>query len=294
MKKLFFLIPVVLFIWGVYFLYQRPEGDKVLSPRYIDYVDFPKKDIESEYFVTLKVGVVTKPYSENKNENIAEILRIIEQSASKQVDMKLIVFGEASLGLYNKGGDRKKYIQNIAEPLPGPLTRKLSLYAQKYNLYIASGLIEIKKKQYYNSLFVINPKGKIETVHRKMLLNDIDSANGIIKADSNYETFQIDVFKFGLALSNDLNEKWLYEKYKKEKIDALIYSHVSTEFSFLGRWLNCWPYSKMYNCWILGAGRYGTEEGVEYAGNVFISSPAGYLHYEEKPADNLFVYKIGK
>lgn len=61
-----------------------------------------------------------------------------------------------------------------AEPVPDGLTCNfLSEQARKYQLYICSGLIEKAGKKVYNSAVIINPKGEVILLHRKLYELDI-------------------------------------------------------------------------------------------------------------------------
>lgn len=290
MKKIILLVIIGAIAFGVYMLYKKSENDSLITPRLIDFIDFPVKENPSKYFKTLKTVVVSLPSRAEKKENMDNIRSMIEKALKDDIDLKLIVFGEASLGLYNGGN---KYEREIAETIPGPLTKMLSYYTMHYNIHIAAGLIELKEGKLYNSLVVVDPTGEVCAVHRKMLLHSVDEANGITKAEPNYQVINIDGFKFGLSICADANDKWLFTQYKNENIDALIYS-ISSEIPWFSKWLNCWPYSKLYNAWILAANRSGREGEQNYSGALFISSPGGYMYYAENPDGNKLVARIGK
>ncbi len=293
MKKIILAVIILFILIGAYFLYRKPGGEYLITPRLIDFIDFPQKEDSAKYFLTLKVAVASMLHYENKEENIKEIERIIEKTVIDYPDVKLIAFGEASLGLYSIGKRGRKYMWSIAEPLNGRFIKKLAYFTERYNVYIAVGIIEAKEGKLWNSLVVINPKGKIEAVHRKMLLNSVDERNGITKSDANYQVFEVEAFKIGLAIGSEADDRWLHEQYKNEKINALI-CPLTSELSFMSKWLNCWPYGKLYNAWIISPNRYGTEDELEYDGIVFAAAPTGYMHYSERPENNIFIYTIGK
>jgi predicted amidohydrolase len=289
MKKIIFLILVIIIALGVFALYKKPGNDSLISPRLVDFINFGSKDISGNYFRTIKAVIVSLPTHPDKKENMDNIRSMIEKALEDDIDLKLIVFGEATLGTYN-GGD--KYTRGIAESIPGPLTKLLTEYTTKFNIHISAGLIEAKEGKLFNSLVVVDPDGKI-TIHRKMLLHQIDEANGITQAEPNSQVVTIDGFKFGLSICADANDKWLYEQYKKENIDGLIYS-ITSEVPWLSKWLYYWPYGKMYNAWILAANRSGTEGEEKYDGTIFAAHPNGYMEYADNPSNYKLVVKIGK
>jgi predicted amidohydrolase len=290
MKKIILLLVLGAIAYGFYILYKKPGGDSILTPRLIDFVNFGSKENPSQFGRTLKTVIACLPSRPSKRENVDNIKTTIEKALEDDIDLKLIVFGEASLGLYG-GGD--KYQRSVAETIPGPFTKMLAYYTMHYNIHIAVGLIELKEGRLYNSLVVVDPLGNVCAVHRKMLLHSIDEANGITKAEPNYQVVTIDGFRFGLAICADANDRWLFEQYKKENLDGLI-APVSSQVPGFSKWLNYWPYGKMYGTWILAANRYGREGEQEYDGTVFAASPRGYLNYAEIPNGNKMVAIIGK
>ncbi len=290
MKKIILLLILGAIAYGAYVLFRNPGELNSITPRIIDYFDFPVKENPSKYVRTLKAAVISLPSHPDKKENIDKIKSIIENTLADDIDVKLIIFGETSLGLYN-GGD--KYQKNIAETIPGPFTKILADYAMRNNIHIAAGMAEWKEGKLYNSLVVVDPFGKIAAVHRKRIFNSIDEANGFTKADLNHQVVTVDGFRFGLALSGEADDKWLFDQYQKENLDALI-CPVSSEIPWYSRWLDYWPYAKKYKAWILSPNRVGTEGGVDFDGTVFVASPGGYIDFRENPANNKLVYLIGK
>lgn len=290
MKKIILLIILGSMAYGAYVLFRNPGDLNSIAPRVIDYFDFPVKENPSRYVRTIKTAVISLPSHPDKKENINNIKSIIERTIADDIDIKLIVFGEVTLGLYN-GGD--KYQRNIAESIPGPFTKILADYAMRFNIHIAAGMVELKEGKLYNSLIVVDPFGKVAAVHRKMLFNRIDDMNGFTKADPNHQVVTVDGFRFGLALSGEADDIWLFEQYKKENLDALI-CPVSTEIPWYSRWLDFWPYSKKYKAWIIAPNRSGVEGGLNFDGTVFIAAPGGFIEYRENPDNYKFVSVIGK
>lgn len=290
MKKIILLAVIAAIALGFYTLYKKPGDDSLITPRPIDFINFASKENLSKFFRTLKAVVVSLPSNPDKKVNMDNIKSTIEKALEDDIDLKLIVFGESSLGLYSGG---EKYQRSIAETIPGPLTKMLSYYTMHYNIHIAVGLTELKEGKLFNSLVVVDPEGKVNAVHRKMLLHSIDETNGITKAEPNHQVVTIDGFRFGLAICADANDKWLYDQYKKENLDGLI-CPISSEVPWISKWLNYWPYGKIYNAWILAANRVGREGDQVYDGTVFAASPRGYLDYAENSGRNKLVVLIGK
>ncbi len=290
MKKIILLIFLAAAAYGIYLLYQKPGNSQLLTPRPVDYINFPIKKNPAGYFRTIKTVVFSLPADPVKKNNTELIKSSIESALKDDIDLKLIVFGEASLGSYIGGN---KYMRGIAETIPGNFTNMLAGYTVRYNIYIAAGLIEAKDGKLYNSFIVVNPEGKIEAVHRKMLLSSIDESNGISKAGFNFQVADVDGFRCGIAIGDEINDRKLWEEYQKENLDAVI-NPSSADIPWISRWLDYWPYGKIYNSWIISPGRWGVEGEQIYNGTIFICSPDGYLNYSDKQGYNKLVGLIGK
>jgi len=225
----------------------------------------------------IKVAVTSLQTMSNKDSCITQIINLAEEIKKKEVDTRLIVFGEASLGLYFDSSAPNKYQKNIAETIPGNSTDILGKVAKKLSVYLAIGLIEKAGDTLYNSMVVFDTSGNIIATHRKSLLHDYDVQNGITSAVDNAPTFYIDNFKIGLSICADANSKWLINTYKEKQIDGLIYS-VTSNVPWICRQMDYWPMAKKYNAWILASNRFGKEGKDDYTGFIFIADNKGAIH----------------
>ncbi len=56
----------------------------------------------------------------------------------------------------------------LATPVPGPVSDRLCVMAQRFNIYLASGITEKDGEATYNSALLISPEGEILLKHRKI------------------------------------------------------------------------------------------------------------------------------
>jgi predicted amidohydrolase len=112
----------------------------------------------------------------DKKENLAKFLDLIEEGASKGVD--LLVLPEVGLQGYadfsfsqgtQEQAEQKQYYQSEAEPIPGPSTEIIRLAAKKHGMYVQMGMAEssLHGNAIFNSAVLIGPEG-VASVYRKM------------------------------------------------------------------------------------------------------------------------------
>ena len=61
-----------------------------------------------------------------------------------------------------------------ADTIPGVFSDKLCCFSKQYHIYICAGLTEKTNQGNYNSAVLINPKGQIETIYRKINLLEVE------------------------------------------------------------------------------------------------------------------------
>ncbi len=67
--------------------------------------------------------------------------------------------------------------RQLAEPIPGPHSQRLAQAAQQAGIFVVAGLVERAGDQLYNAAVLIDPRGKILLVHRK--INELDIAHDL-------------------------------------------------------------------------------------------------------------------
>jgi predicted amidohydrolase len=93
-----------------------------------------------------------------------------------------------------------------AEPVPaGSTATLLSTLARKHKVYICSGLIEKDGEVVYNSAVLIDPKGEVILLHRK--LNELDIGHPYYALGDRLNVCQTEFGTFGLMICADANTK---------------------------------------------------------------------------------------
>jgi predicted amidohydrolase len=294
LKRTILIIGGIFFLWFViHLLFKKPEIPDMETMSLQEWFRIPSPVKVKDMKYKIKVVATSLQTMSNKDSCLTQIIDLAKEIKQKEVDARLIVFGEASLGFYFESSDPNKYQKSIAETIPGKSTDILGKVAEKLGIYIAIGLIEKSGDTLYNSMVVFNTSGNIIAKHRKLLLHDYDVQNGITTAENNAQIFYIDSFRIGLSICADINSKWLINTYKEKQIDVLIYS-VTSGIPWIIRQTNYWPIAKKYNAWIIASNRFGKEGKEDYPGIIFISDSKGSIHKKKNRGAGYIVTEIGK
>lgn len=108
----------------------------------------------------------TKPG--RKRENLNTMTTLLKRALKQEA--KFVVFPELAIQ-----GILPTYDEvELAEQIPGPSTKVLTRLAKDYNVYIVTGIVERSQSTtaLYNSSILIDPRGKIIGVYRKVHLWD--------------------------------------------------------------------------------------------------------------------------
>lgn len=117
---------------------------------------------------TLRTAVVQMEHAAgDKNANFAKVEAFAQRAAAQGVE--LLVMPECCLtGYWFLRNLTRDQLWELAEPVPaGPLTQRLLVLAQSYNLAIGAGLIERAGEQLFNTYVVALPDGR-HYRHRKI------------------------------------------------------------------------------------------------------------------------------
>jgi len=238
------------------------------------------------------VAVVSLRGARDKEDNLARIERIARRARGALPDLRVILFGEASLGLYRDTVRGAAYQRELAEPIPGPSSERIGRLARALGIHVVYGAMERRDGALFNSMVVIDPSGRIIAVHRKMMLHSIDVANEVTEAPLNASTFELDGVLFGLAICADANSTALVNAYRQGAIDVLLYS-VTSKVPPTANWLHYWPYAPIYKAWIVAANRVGREGNDDYPGTVFVAAPNGHVQVIGNLDDDYLVALVG-
>jgi predicted amidohydrolase len=274
-SKFFLGAALVVFALAGWCLFRPIGGADRIPLRLIDFLGSAEA-APGEFPVSLRVAAASVAASRDKETNVSEMERLAQAAKEEYPDLRLVVFGEAALGLYYDPADPPGYQRGVSEPIPGPTSARLGALTRRLGIYLAYGATESAGETLYNTVALIDPEGRVVACHRKMLLHWLDEQGGITQAQPNSQVVEIDGLRFGLAICADANTRWLRDQYVEQKIDVLI-CPVTSGVPWVTRRLRYWPHAKAYGAWVVAANRFGVEGDDDYPGTVFVAAPNGRM-----------------
>ncbi|MGA1870076.1 MAG: nitrilase-related carbon-nitrogen hydrolase [bacterium] len=147
--------------------------------------------------------------------------------------------------------------------------------AKSLDMYIAAGLLEVDEKGKYNSVFVFNNKGEIESKYRKVNLFPLSIEEEIFTAGQKLAVFTVGSFKFGVMICYDIRFPELGRLYVEKKCNALI---VASAFPFprLDHWRTLLKSRAIENqLYLIASNRTGKDKDFWFVGNSCVIDPWG-------------------
>jgi len=129
-------------------------------------------------------------------ENVRRFLEAADKAIGGKVDLILLPEGITLVGTGKKYAD-------VAEPVPGPTTAKLSEYAKQRSAWVVAGIYERESPAIYNTAVVLDREGRLAGKYRKVYLPREEIEGGLTPGED-YPVFQTDFGKVGVMICWDL------------------------------------------------------------------------------------------
>ena len=169
----------------------------------------------------MKIGLVSSLMKDN---NIEHQLGQMEYYISLNHNCDLICFGESFLQGFE--GLTWKYDEDIKRALTkdGPVILYIRELAKRYNCGISFGFIEKEGNNIYSSNMVINSKGKIVDIFRRVSIGWKEPiANSLYKEGNGFHTFTYLDKVIGVAICGDVWHDNFLGELEHMKMDALLW-----------------------------------------------------------------------
>jgi len=176
----------------------------------------------------MRIGVFQFSASDNLSQNHTKIINAIEQAAKKKV--RLLVFQECATCGYPpverqnvESIDFKALQNNIDE---------IATLAIKHDMYIAIGTVIRQDGRFFNSIQLINPKGKTLGIYNKRALWGWDTAMlSNFERGRNKGIFLVDGIKVGFRICFEVRfPEYFRELYKEDvKLCFVSFNDVSDQ-----------------------------------------------------------------
>jgi len=200
--------------------------------------------------------------------NRSKVVAFIDKIKLEQPNVRLILFPEYILYYYRPSGSAE-YIQSIAETIPGETTDVLAEKAKERGIYISFGIPEKSGGDLYNSQVLIDPDGRIASIHHKNFLDPLDKEIGY-KAGQEITVNIIDNIKVATILCHDIDSLEVNKKIHKSGAELVLHS-LANPFSTV---TDLQPHQYTYT-WVLSANRVGNENGIDFTGTLSLTAPSG-------------------
>lgn len=112
---------------------------------------------------SVRVGIIQMRISDsNRSDNLRRAVAWIRKGV-KESGIQLAVLPESfDIGWINPR------VKKLAEPIPGPTSRRLASLAHELKIYVVAGVTERDGDVVYDSAFLVGPTGEILAKHRKI------------------------------------------------------------------------------------------------------------------------------
>ena len=104
-------------------------------------------------------------------ENLGEAIRLIDAACSSAEPPKLVVLPEFVFQGPPRTTPVSEWIERACTTIPGPITERLADIALKHGIYIAGNHFEVDPRwpdRYFNSSFLLDPKGEVILRYRRI------------------------------------------------------------------------------------------------------------------------------
>jgi predicted amidohydrolase len=91
--------------------------------------------------------------------------------------------------------------RDLAQPIPGPHTQRLAESAARANLFVVAGLVERAGALLYNAAVLIDPRGDLLLVHRK--INELAIAHDLYSIGDRLGVVHTELGTLGIAICAD-------------------------------------------------------------------------------------------
>jgi predicted amidohydrolase len=229
-------------------------------------------------------AVQLDPKLGRKADNLDAIEHWIREAAGESA--RLLVFPECSVTGYEYAS-REETLE-VAEPIPGPTTDRLSGLARELDCYVAVGLVEHAGESLHNAAVLVGPTGLIATYHKSHL--PLEAVDRFVDAGGELGLTETSLGRIGMLICYDLRFPEPARVLTLGGADIIVdltnlpeAGAPQPEFMYQTR-------AAENRVWLVAANRVGEERGVRFIGRSAIVDPAGVKVAEAKEYGEEAIY----
>lgn len=197
----------------------------------------------------------------------------IVEAMAEHPDVRVIAFGEASLGWYFKSLD-PTYQRTVAEALDGTTVTLMRRLARERHVVIAFGFAERAEDKIFDAAVIIDDQGEVIAHRRKSNFVPMDESSGFTRGEKVMTTATIDGIKFAFLICNDFNEAAYQAQFKADpEIKVVLLPQASAGLTSATVRNAPYPFE---GAWLLAPQRVGKENDERYHGS-WLLDPNGYI-----------------
>jgi len=232
----------------------------------------------------VKIGLVQTKVSKNQNVNLKKTAAKIEEAAKKGA--KIICLQELYKTIYfpqYKKVGKDQYVEKI----PGPSTEAFSKIAKKYRAVIIVPLYEKHAGKYYNSIVVIDEKGRLLPTYRKIHIPHdplFYEKNYFEEGNYGYRVYKTKYANIATLICFD---QWFPEAARAVSLlgaEIIFYptaiGYIRSQKTQDGDWHDSWETIQRSHAianavHVAAVNRVGIEDGLKFWGQSFIADSFG-------------------
>ena len=226
----------------------------------------------------MRIALIQQTASEDNESNIVKGLKNIDKAAEMGAD--LAVFAELAFTRFYPQYRANKNLSELAEPVPGPTTKRFMDKAKEHNMVIVINLFEIEKGHTYDSSPVIDSDGSLLGTTRMVHIADYEcfyEKSYYEEGNHGAQVYNTAVGKVGVAICYDRHYPEFMRALGVKGAEVVVIPQAGT----IGEWpeglyeaeLQVASFHNGYFCAL--ANRVGKEDQMEFAGESVITNPEG-------------------
>ena len=226
----------------------------------------------------MRIALIQQTASEDNESNIVKGLKNIDKAA--EMGAELAVFAELAFTRFYPQYRANKNLSELAEPVPGPTTKRFMNKAKEHNMVIVINLFEIEKGHTYDSSPVIDSDGSLLGTTRMVHIADYEcfyEKSYYEEGNHGAQVYNTAVGKVGVAICYDRHYPEFMRALGVKGAEVVVIPQAGT----IGEWpeglyeaeLQVASFHNGYFCAL--ANRVGKEDQMEFAGESVITNPEG-------------------
>ena len=233
----------------------------------------------------LKIGLVQAKISDDAGRNLSKTARFVSRAAAKGA--KIVCLQELFAMKYFCQ-DEKKEVFDLAEEIPGKLTKFLSETAKSNKITLVGGSIfEKERSRYYNTSLIFDEKGKIISKYRKIHIPyDPKYYEQFYFSPGNLGYIQAETHEVKIA-PLICYDQWYPEAARVNALKGAQIIFYPTAIGWAGdmkktepfsaeRWQNAMcGHASLNGVYVAAVNRVGKEDAIDFWGGSFVADPFG-------------------